>query len=256
MPFWKKTLLNDGTGYIQLEDDNDNKKQIVIKLLLDQRPENTFAHNRPQHNINPNSINRGLVSQDSRPIMIVTSRRQLVMNNDNDDKTNKNIALDFNLHLLPNDVNDEDLTLMTSWHEAMIHQLNLADSGIRKLTNAEEESIKKIKRPQAILMKNVIENRNGMVVDYNEVASASLRCNTAMYLLGSQGQCIAVFFYLFKYISKDANMLTDSLTVISEAKAHIIKYPTIANENETQNMRDFKKFCQRVLNSSPGIILK
>lgn len=73
-----------------------------------------------------------------------------------------------------------------------------------------------------------------------------------MYLLGSTGQCIAVFMYLVKYIAKDANFLSDSISVIAKARAYLEEHPTVARENETQDIRNVKKFCQRVINSCEG----
>jgi hypothetical protein len=82
---------------------------------------------------------------------------------------------------------------MTLWHNIMLTQLNDADSGYRNMTPQEEHAIRELTYDDAIRMKQVLHERNGMVVDYNPVSSAVLRCNTAMYLLGSQGQYMQYF---------------------------------------------------------------
>jgi hypothetical protein len=93
---------------------------------------------------------------------------------------------------------------------------------------------------------------NGYVVCFVPTASAVLRCNTAIYLLGSSGQSIAVFIYLVKYITKDANQLTDSLALIAKARSVVQKFPTEARPGETQPIRDLKKFATNILNGSSG----
>jgi hypothetical protein len=44
--FGKKTALDDGTGFIQLETDPEDPSKVRIRKL-DERPENTFGWSRP-----------------------------------------------------------------------------------------------------------------------------------------------------------------------------------------------------------------
>jgi len=61
--------------------------------------------------------------------------------------------------------------------------------------------------------------------------------------------------YLVKYISKDAHQISNSLAVIGGAKAYTQQYPTTALENEPQEIRNFKKFLMRTINSANGGIV-
>jgi hypothetical protein len=62
--FGKKTALNDGTCFIQLEKDPDpeNPNNVIIRDL-DARAMNTFGYNRPLESME--TTNRGLPAQDS-----------------------------------------------------------------------------------------------------------------------------------------------------------------------------------------------
>jgi hypothetical protein len=71
-------------------------------------------------------------------------------------------------------------------------------------------------------------------------------------LLGASGQSTAVFFYLAKYISKDTNVLADSLSLFVKAKEYVKKYPGFVRADETQEERDLKTLMQRLLNNSEG----
>jgi hypothetical protein len=70
--FGKKSALNDGTTFIQLEKNPGNPKEVSI-CELDARPENTFRWNRPVSSTE--TSNRGLPAQDPRPLLLLTSRR-------------------------------------------------------------------------------------------------------------------------------------------------------------------------------------
>jgi hypothetical protein len=143
---------------------------------------------------------------------------------------------------------------MSPWHDAIIRELNTADTyrDYRdSLSEKEETAIRTITSIGAQTIINVLPDRNKYVVSFNPTSSAILRCNTAMYLLGSRGQCISVFFYLVKYITKDANVLHDSLACIAEAMAWLKKYPrTLQPGDESLEMRNLRAFMQRLLNSS------
>ena len=151
-----------------------------------------------------------------------------------------------------------DESNMTLWHDAMKANLIAASRSLQSqedrpwVLSAEEAlGIENITAQTARRMITELPNRNKYVVSFNKTVSAILRCNTAMYHLGSRGQCIAIFFYLVKYISKDANVLHDSLTSIAEAIDWLKRYPRIMQAaDESQEMRDIRSFMQRLLNSS------
>ena len=333
-----KPIQPETTSY-QIEEDPDNPRSILYHTPMDPKPDNIYAFNRPSIPSEDDeetllNTNRGLVGQDSRPLMVVTRRSKIVYDSNiqmlNYSEENENQSMNNNdpsshphedemeevnpistpmavdtvgsshhpslvlptgeeennmdtdailqpsslptplptsvhdddphqdlgssIHTLPRSVpstfnSTEDqqeepappdidiyITInfydelldeddMTAWQDAMIIQLNRSDTTERKLTDEEENAIRTITMEQAKKIRAVVEYRNGLVADYNRVASAVLRCNTAMYLLGSTGQCIAVFFYLVKYVTKDANEPTDSLAIIADASKKMKEFP-------------------------------
>jgi hypothetical protein len=97
-----------------------------------------------------------------------------------------------------------------------------------------------------------MEKINQLVVSFNPLASASLRCNTAILLMGGTCQSISVFKYLVKYITKDANLVTDSLSIIQHAQGLMQRYPPHVGVDESENQRYLKTFMQRILNNTEG----
>lgn len=238
--FGKSTRLVEGTQVIQLAPPDDPTSNDVHIVNVSSPEPDIFIKSR--ETIHPNSTNRGLLPVDGRPIMYVTSRPELKFTPLQSDQE---CALNYYDDLLTEEY-------LPQWKECMINQIQSSNKSTLDLKELDINAIKALTLYEAMQIRNVIVYRNGMVVDFNPVSSAVLRCNTAMYMLGSTGQCIAVFMYLVKYISKDANDLSDSLAMIAKAKEYIRNYPTTRREGETQNMRDLKKFCQRILNNSEG----
>jgi hypothetical protein len=137
----------------------------------------------------------------------------------------------------------------------MIEELANPQHGLPEvvsLTLADKSAISNLTIDQARMIKWVIGKENGLVVDYNITVSALLRCNTAIYMLGSAGQSIAIFFYLVKYMTKDGNMLANSVSLIAKARRNLLDYRTSAREGESQDDRNVKQFANHVLNSSEG----
>jgi hypothetical protein len=93
--------------------------------------------------------------------------------------------------------------------------------------------------------------RNGGVVAYNVVCTAALNCNTAMYFLGCSEQARAALFYLVKYMTKDSVKVSASMAVLLDAKQHLDKYPSTAEDSGCPD-RTVKHFVTRVLNKLSG----
>jgi hypothetical protein len=101
---------------------------------------------------------------------------------------------------------------------------------------------------QRIKLIGELLRRNGAVVDYNDVVTSALGCNTAAYMLGSAEQGVATLFYLVKYVSKNPVELAHCLSIIREARNHITKFPSEAPDAGTVE-RFGRQFMQRVLNN-------
>ena len=99
---------------------------------------------------------------------------------------------------------------------------------------------------------DVLEKRNGAVVDYSPVATQCLSSNTAAYLLGGLEQSKSILYYLIKYITKDAKKITNSLCIIREAIQQIRKHPSTAKDSHTDS-RTGKHLLQVLLNKLNGM---
>ena len=56
--------------------------------------------------------------------------------------------------------------------------------GVDPVSAEEIAAIRNLSIAKALLLCNVLKNRNGMVVDFNPTSSAVIRSNTAMVMLG------------------------------------------------------------------------
>ena len=110
-----------------------------------------------------------------------------------------------------------------------------------------------LKRPfnQELNVSDPLYNRNGLVVPFNPACSAVLGCNTAMMLLGSIEQCKTAIFYTLDYMTKDAQALENSLSVIYNAKMQISKNPSQASDTGSSE-RNTKHILQRIVNNLSG----
>ncbi len=227
----KSPAVDMKTCAIELVEDDDAEAGYKILMQLEPRNENTFAKNR--------ILNTGLVPVDSRIIMFVLERNTIRI-------TSSTPGDDVNCF----DMHQELFCDMNLWAETIIEQLQRIDQ--RQLTVQEKECIYQLTQEEATRICNFLVTANGLVTDFSPVGSAVLRCNTAMYFLGSSGQCISIFFYLVKYLTKEANNLTDMLTVIANAHELTMKFPREALPNETADMRTSKQFQNKILNSCEG----
>ena len=83
---------------------------------------------------------------------------------------------------------------------------------------------------------------------FNPVLTTLLRCNTAPVLLGSRESSRGACFYLVKYLTKDSVALTNSLSLLADAKQHIEKYGSTAKDAGTK-LRTARHFLQHAVNT-------
>jgi hypothetical protein len=79
-----------------------------------------------------------------------------------------------------------------------------------------------------ILPNDIVLNQN--VVAFNEIMTGALTSNQAIFFLGSAEQSRSILFYLLKYMSKDATALSNTISVIYEAKKMIERRPSVADD--------------------------
>ena len=98
-------------------------------------------------------------------------------------------------------------------------------------------------------IKEELPMRNGKVVCFNDVIANCTGCNTNVPMLGSVTQSISTCFYLCGYLSKDLVPIEQSIPIFSEARKHIEKFKSTAEDSGTTE-RITKHWLQRILNSS------
>ena len=81
-------------------------------------------------------------------------------------------------------------------------------------------------------------DRNGYVVDYNHLLTAVLGCTTNILLLGGTEQSKGASFYLGPYVQKNKTDLTESLDIVLEATEYARKYPSVAEDKDTNKEED------------------
>ena len=88
--------------------------------------------------------------------------------------------------------------------------------------------------------------RESSVTPVSVGLTAAVRCNTAPLVLGSDVCAKAALFYLVKYMTKDSAEMNASLSVLADARRHMDKYPSTA-EDSGSGSRNVKHFIQRAL---------
>jgi len=79
-----------------------------------------------------------------------------------------------------------------------------------------------------------IQDRNGLVVDYNPLLTALLGCNTNMLFLGSKEQSRGALFYIGPYINKNGVEIIDALPLIVKAQDDAVTYLSVAEDSGTE----------------------
>ena len=87
-----------------------------------------------------------------------------------------------------------------------------------------------------------LEDRNGMVVDFNPLLASLLGANTNLLHLGSKEQSKGALFYIGPYINKDGVKINDALPLLLQAHEHALTHASVADDSGTN-----KRFAQQVL---------
>lgn len=86
-----------------------------------------------------------------------------------------------------------------------------------------------------------------MVVEFNDLITALLGCNTNIGVLGSDSQAKAALCYVLKYITKPTTELTHVLSLWNNARKTIETYPSKAVDTGT-SLRTAQHFLTRIAN--------
>ena len=140
--------------------------------------------------------------------------------------------------------NDEAIFLTTTTNYPEFQYLQLPNDLQTEFELLDPEMHQRINRH--------LENRNGLVVEYNRGMSSILGCNTDFSFLGreSAAQCAAC--YVLKYITKNPAELDSTIALVYKARVDIKNYPSKA-ENSGSNIRTATHFLNAVLNRINGL---
>lgn len=83
-------------------------------------------------------------------------------------------------------------------------------------------------------MNAALKNRNGLIVEFNQLISAHLGCNTNVTQLGSEEQSKSCLCYLLKYVTKSNTGIIHSASLILSARQHIETFPSVADDTGTE----------------------
>ena len=97
-----------------------------------------------------------------------------------------------------------------------------------------------------------LENRNGLVVEYNRGMSAILGCNTDFSFFGSESAARCAACYVLKYITNNPAELDSTIALVYKARVDIKNHPSKA-ENSGSNIRTATHFLNAVLNRINGL---
>lgn len=86
-------------------------------------------------------------------------------------------------------------------------------------------------------MNKVLSKRNGLIVEFNEVITGMLGCNTNAGVLGSVEQAKRTLFYLLKYVTKPTTEITPSISLIQQARRTVENYPSVAEDTVSKKGR-------------------
>ena len=78
-----------------------------------------------------------------------------------------------------------------------------------------------------------LECANASFVEFFEVLTACLGCNTACYFLGGGESAKAAMYYMIKYVTKDSVELNALLSIVKHAREHIDVFTSRAADAET-----------------------
>lgn len=93
------------------------------------------------------------------------------------------------------------------------------------------------------IMNKVLPKRNGLIVEFNEVITGMLGCNTNAGVLGSVEQAKRTLCYLLKYVTKPTTEITPSISLIQQARRTVENYPSVAEDTGTE-----KRTAMHILN--------
>mmetsp|Transcript_9110 Transcript_9110/g.21562 ORF Transcript_9110/g.21562 Transcript_9110/m.21562 type:complete len:818 (+) Transcript_9110:275-2728(+) len=108
---------------------------------------------------------------------------------------------------------------------------------------------------QIVLAWNRLPCRNAQVAVYSDVLTFLFGCNNDPVHLGTSAAAKAAMFYLVKYITQDSVALNTALSILKDAKKHVDKWKSTAEDATTNPHRPSIQLTERVTNCNGGMEL-
>ena len=122
-----------------------------------------------------------------------------------------------------------------------------------ELSNEDQEAFDLLPGEHQSKVVKALISRNGLVVEYNRISSALLRCNTNASMLGGDAQAKALLAYLLKYVTKPPAELAHTLSVLHHARRTVDLNPSKAEDSGTVR-RTGMHYLNRIINQLSGAI--
>ena len=98
------------------------------------------------------------------------------------------------------------------------------------------------------IVSDQLVNRNGYVVEFNELITSLVGCNTCIMPMGNLVQSKSALFYLSPYVSKHKFEVQHALLTLDKARSYVEKFPSIAEDSGSKS-RSLQHWLTRTLNS-------
>ena len=167
---------------------------------------------------------------------------------------------DRDLHLFPVAERDERTLVWESKRSLILPPMSTEqqagkEKGVDFLDLPKDIQLEFDKLPQKTreqVSRTVVE-RNGSVIEYNDVVSALLACNTDVSLLGSDSQAKLALCYILIYLTKSPAPLAKTISLVLNAREQIEIHPSQAKDSGSQQ-RTAMYFLNKVLNDIVGLV--
>ena len=167
---------------------------------------------------------------------------------------------DRDLHLFPVAERDERTLVWESKRSLILPPMSTEqqagkEKGVDFLDLPKDIQLEFDKLPQKTreqVSRTVVE-RNGSVIEYNDVVSALLACNTDVSLLGSDSQAKLALCYILICLMKSPAPLAKTISLVLNAREKIEIHPSQAKDSGSQQ-RTAMYFLNKVLNDIVGLV--
>ena len=146
---------------------------------------------------------------------------------------------------------DEGLT-STALRDAVSEMTDVIDG--RPVDDATRKRLEGVAK-QIVLAWRRLPCRNAQVAVYSDVLTFLFGCNNNPVHLGASAAAKAAMFYLVKYITKDSVAMNTALSILKDAKKHVDKWKSTAEDAATNPHRPSIQLSERVANSNGGMEL-